>query len=259
MLDEYEISAVLKEKVKKMPEMVVVLGSGWREVLSGVKSEVEVGFGEVFGVETSVPGHEGRLVVAKVSGKRVMFVAGRLHMYEGYSAREVTAPIRALHKAGMKKLVLTSAAGAINEKFGVGEIVVQSDLLTVFLALDNPLKGPAFTDMSEVFDREMRSVAIKVCAKEEIGFREGIYCYYHGPNFETPADKMALKILGADCVGMSTVPEAIQARALGVRTLGLSFITNLAFVKHDHKEVLAEAKKGSGRMVALLKGVIAGV
>jgi purine-nucleoside phosphorylase len=132
-----------------------------------------------------------------------------------------------------------------------------SDVLTLFLALDNPLSGPQFLDMSEVFDEEMKQAARKVLMDEGVPFREGIYAYYHGPNYETPADKMALKMLGADVVGMSTVPEIIMARWLGVQVLSFAFVTNLAFVKHDHHEVLAESEKAADGMSNVLSGIVA--
>ena len=256
MISEDKAYEVLKSKVAKFPELLVTLGSGWNKVLDSAEVEVEIGYKELFGFEASVPGHEGRLVIAKVAGKRVAFMAGRIHMYEGFSARESAMPIRVFAKAGMKQVVLTAACGGLNEKFAVGDFVVLSDLLTLFLALDNPLKGPEFVDVSQIFDPKMRASAIKTCVDSEIPFHEGIYCYYHGPNYETPADKMALRHMGADVVGMSTVAEAIQARALGVKVLGISFVTNLAFVVHDHKDVVAEANKASGRMVSLLEGII---
>jgi purine-nucleoside phosphorylase len=165
-------------------------------------------------------------------------------------------PIRVFAQAGMKQVIVTAAAGAINEKYKVGDFVVLSDLLTLFLSVDNPLIGPTFTDMSQCFDEELRQRAIKACANNEIPFHEGVYAYAHGPHFETPADKMALKFLGADVVGMSTVPETIMARSLGVKVLGLAYVTNLAFVKHEHKDVLAAAEKGSSRMVSLLKDLV---
>ena len=232
------------------------MGSGWNKVLDGAKIEKEIGYKELFGVSATVPGHEGRLVIAKIKGKRVAFMAGRFHTYEGYTSRQATTPIRAFAKAGMKQLVLTAACGALNEKFKVGDFIILSDVITLFLALDNPLLGPNFIDVSEVFDKALREKAISVATKHKIPFHEGTYVYYHGPNFETPADKMALRFLGADVVGMSIVPEVLVARSLKVDILGLSFVTNLAFVKHNHLEVLAEANKASGKMVKILTGLL---
>ena len=256
MLSDKKSFQVLSENIEDFPEMVVVLGTGWNKVLEGVEVEVEISYKELFGVEASVLGHEGKLVVANVKGKRVAFMQGRLHMYEGYSGEEATTPVRVFAKAGKKKLVLTAACGALNEKYQVGDFCLTSDMLTLFLALDNPLVGPKFLDVSEVYDLEMRKIAREVMIKNNIPLREGVYAYYHGPNFETPVDKMALRHMGADVVGMSTVPETLMARWLKIRVMSLAFVTNLAFVKHDHLKVLAEADKAGEKMVKLLQGII---
>lgn len=244
---------ILQKKMKKMTETVVVLGSGWNKILDNVEIEQELSYEEAFGVKATVPGHQGRLVIGTVGKKSVAFMAGRFHMYEGFTARESTMPIRVLAQAGAKKLILTAACGALNEKYQVGDFLVTSDLLTLFLVLDNPLVGPEFINMSDCLNEELRQRALAICHAQKIPVHEGVYAYYHGPNFETPADKMALRFLGADVCGMSTVPETIQARALGLEVLSLAFVTNLAFVKHNHQEVLAEANKGSQRMQVLLK------
>ncbi len=243
---------ILKKLIPVFPTSLVVLGSGWNKVLDEVKIDSEIGYEELFGVKTSVPGHTGKLIIGNINQSRVAFMSGRVHMYEGYSAEKATLPIRVFAQAGIKQLILTAACGALNPKYKVGDFVILSDMLTLFLALDNPLRGPQFIDVSEVFDAELRNKAKKICIENEIPFHEGVYAYYHGPNYETPADKMALRFLGADVVGMSTVPETLTARSFGINVLGLSFVTNLAFVKHDHKEVIAEANKASGKMRILL-------
>jgi len=248
---------ILKNKVSSFPSTLIVLGSGWNNILKDVEINFEIGYETLFGVKTTVPGHTGKLVVGKINKKQVTFMSGRIHMYEGYSGEEATLPIRVFAKAGIKKLILTAACGALNPKYGVGDFVILSDILTLFLALDNPLSDPQFIDVSEVFDIKMRNKARKICVNKSIPFHEGVYAYYHGPNYETPADKMALKILGADVCGMSTVPETLTARSLGIKVLGLSFVTNLAFVKHDHKEVVREAEKGSKKMMCLLQNILA--
>lgn len=259
MLTDDEAVKKLGLYISDFPSMLVMLGSGWNKVIEKVEVEVEISYKELFGVEASVPGHEGKLVVGRLGGKRVAFMNGRLHMYEGYTAREATLPIRVFAKAGMTQLVVTAACGALNEKYQVGNFCLTSDVLTLFMALDNPLLGPQFLDVSEIFDPELRKLAREVLVAHNLPFHEGVYVYYHGPNFETPADKMALKFLGGDVVGMSTVPETIMARWLGVRVLSLAFVTNLAFVKHAHEDVLAAADKGSQGMVQVLEGVIKGI
>lgn len=248
--------SIIQKQIPSFPETLIILGSGWNRLLEDVVVEKKIPYSELFGIETSVPGHTGELVIGTTGKKRIAFMSGRFHMYEGYSGEEATLPIRLFAKAGIKKLILTAACGALNEKYKVGDFVILSDIITLLLALDNPLKGPQFIDVSEVFNLDMRKKAVKICVENDIPFREGSYVYYHGPNFETPADKMALRFLGADVVGMSTVPETLAARALGIDVLGLSFVTNLAFVKHNHKEVLEEADKASEKMKRLLSLIV---
>lgn len=256
MFTEKKSLEVLRKKIKKFPDQVVVLGSGWNKILEDMSVEDTISYSSLFGVEATVPGHEGRLVVGAIGKKRVACMSGRVHMYEGYTAHQATLPFRILAQAGMKTLILTAACGALHEKYKVGDFVILSDMITLFLALDNPLKGPQFVDVSEVFDSKLRMKARQICIQNSIPFHEGTYVYYHGPNYETPADKMALRFLGADVVGMSTVPETLAARACGVTVLGLAFVTNLAFVKHDHKEVVAEANKASAKMITLLSSIL---
>ena len=256
MKTEEQSLLILSNKVPSFPTTLIILGSGWNKLLDEVKVETRVSYSELFGIETSVPGHTGELIIGTIGKKRIACMSGRFHMYEGYSAKEATLPIRLFAKAGLKNLVTTAACGALNEKYKVGDFVILSDMITLLLALDNPLKGPQFIDVSEVFNSDMRKKAVKICVENNIPFHEGSYVYYHGPNFETPADKIALRILGADVVGMSTVPETLAARALGINVLGLAFVTNLAFVKHDHKEVLAEANKASAKMKVLLSLIL---
>ncbi len=256
MLSEQESLSIVQSKIKKFPSLLFMLGTGWNQVLVGAEIETEISYKELFGVSATVPGHEGKLVVARIAEKRVAFMQGRLHLYEGYAAQEATLPIRVFAQAGIKQLIVTSASGALNESYLVGDFVILSDVLTLFLP-SNPLVGPQFIDMSQAFNQDLRLVAKKICARESLPYREGIYAYMHGPHFETPADKMALHHLGADVVGMSTVPETIMARALELNVLGLSFVTNLAFVQHAHEDVLAAANSSSKQMVQLLTGIIA--
>lgn len=248
--------STLTKTIRVFPETLIVLGSGWNHILENVNEELRIDYKALFGVGASVPGHTGALIIGELNKKRVAFMSGRFHMYEGYSAFGATAPIRLFAKAGVKNIVLTAACGALNEKYCVGDVVILNDIITLFLALDSPLIGPKFIDVSCVFDKKLRERAVGIAKRENISFQEGSYVYYHGPNYETPADKRALKILGADVCGMSTVPETLVARSLDIKVLGLAFVTNLAFVKHDHKEVLSEAEKGSKKMTLLLSKLV---
>jgi len=250
--------SILKKELKKqkLPELMITLGSGWKHVLQKAKIEQEIPYKDLFGVAASVPGHEGKLIIAKVAGQRVVFMSGRLHMYEGYTAEEVTRPLQVMAALGLKRAVLTAATGAINEKYRVGDFVLLSDLITLFLSMENPLSGPQFQDLSQVFNEQWREQTKQVFVQEKLKYWDGVYTYCHGPYFETPADKMVLKILGTDVVGMSTVPEAIMARHLGLELLGIAFVANLAFVKHSHKDVQGAAEKAGNEMSRLIEGII---
>jgi len=249
----------ISKSVAHFPETLLVLGSGWNKVLDEVDIKKRISYDDLFGVKATVPGHDGELLVGTIQEKAVACMSGRFHMYEGFSGYEATVPIRLFAKLGMKNLILTAACGALNEKYKVGDFIVLSDMITLFLAIDSPLKGAQFVDVSEVFDKEMRNRATEICVKNKIPFHEGIYVYYHGPNYETPADKMALKFLGADVCGMSTVPETLVARSFGIKVLGLSFVTNLAFVKHNHAEVVQQANNASEKMRVMLKDIVAAI
>lgn len=234
---------------------LIILGSGWNRALELTKITKRISYANAFGHATTVPGHSGELVYGTIKGKDVVFMSGRFHLYEGYSGKEATSPIETLSKEGVERIIITSASGALNSEYRVGDFVVLSDVLTIFLK-SNPLIGPEFVDMSAVFDKSWREKAIAACTKLSLKYREGVYAYMSGPHYETPADKRALAVLGADCVGMSTVPEILMARKLKLPILGLSFITNLAFVKHDHKDVVAAAEASASQMAELIAAVV---
>lgn len=252
--DEKSLAILQKHKLG-IPEVLLILGSGWKSVADLMEERKEIGYKELFGAGTSVPGHEGKLVTGKLGGKHVALMVGRFHLYEGYTAFEATMPIRVLARIGVKQMIVTSAVGALNPKYKVGDFVVLSDLMTLLLH-GRPLQGPQFLDMSIVFSKKLRHVARSALQMAQVRFHEGVYAYYPGPNFETPTDKRALRTLGADVVGMSTVPEVMMGLQLGLKILGLSFITNLAFVKHDHREVIKIAEKGSEPMKRVVRGVV---
>jgi len=254
MNSEQEIVNVLQSKLKQVPKIALVLGSGWNRVVEDAKIIQKFKFDDLFGVEAGVEGHLGELIVAEIENKLAFFMCGRWHTYEGYSAYEVTLPVRVFARLGVKSLVLTSAVGALNENYKVGDIVILKDIITLFMP--SPLTGTQFQDLSEPFDFKLRELAVTLCKKEKIACQQGVHVAVPGPHYESFADKKMLSIVGADVVGMSLVPSAIMARRLGLKTLGLSCATNLAFVKHSHKEVIAEAKRVSADMLKLLKGVI---
>lgn len=246
----------LKKHVNAFPDTLVILGSGWNRVLEDVKIKKRIGYDKIFGVKSSVPGHNGELIIGKIKNDEVAFMSGRFHTYEGYSARQATTPIRIFAELGLKNLIATSAVGGLNENYRVGDFVILKDLLTIFQVIDNPLVGPEFVDMSQIFSTKFIDKATSELEKRKIRFHQGIFVYYHGPNYESPADKRALRMLGADVCGMSMVPEVIMAKSLNLNILGLAFVTNLAFVKHDHKEVIRRSEQAGEKMKKLITGII---
>lgn len=245
----------MKQLIKNCPETLVILGSGWNRALERTEVEAKYSYQELFGTAASVPGHKGELIIGRIGSTRVAFMSGRYHLYEGYSGAEATEPIAQLANSGVKRLIVTSASGALNPEYEVGDFIVLSDLLTLFLK-SNPLIGPKFVDMSQVFSPQLRQLALNSLNELKLSHKEGVYAYVSGPHYETPTDKRALLMLGADCVGMSTVPEALRARELGIEILGLSFITNLAFVKHNHKDVIAAAERSAEAMADLIEKIV---
>ena len=232
----------------------LILGSGWDRVLDKVKIIKATDYSEIFSVKSTVPGHQGRLIEGTLAGKPVIILSGRFHIYEGHSAQKAVEPIEYLKKLGITTLITTSACGGLNPKYQVGDFVILNDLLTLFSP--TPLVGARFQDMSQVYDRNLQQIAERAMADLKLNFHKGVYVYYHGPQYETPADKMALRHLGADIVGMSTVPETTMAKYLRMKVLGLALVTNLAFVKHDHLEVLAQSEKSGNKMSSLLEKIV---
>lgn len=243
------------------PDVAVVLGSGLGGVVDAFDAELEVPYAEVPGLSAAtVPGHAGRLVLARdAAGRHVLFAQGRRHVYEGLSAAAVAAGVRVLHGLGVRRLVLTNAAGCLNPDFAVGDLMLIRDHLN--LLGDSPLRGgPHFHDMSEVYSADWRDVFRQASARLGQQLREGVYAAVQGPQYETPAEVRMLALLGADAVGMSTVPEAIQARALGMQVAGVSMLTNwaagLAPGGLHHEEVVAAGRSASGRLAALLQAAL---
>ncbi len=212
----------------------VVLGSGLGAFAEDLEDSVVIPYEEIPGfARPTVEGHAGRLVVGRTGGATVAVLQGRFHFYEGYSRDEVTFPMRVMGLMGIKAVVLTNAAGGINVDFEQGSLMIISDHLN--LMCTNPLLGPndqrfgpRFPDMSQVYSREFQEIAIQQAREMGLELRRGVYAALSGPSYETPAEVRMLRTLGADAVGMSTVPEAIVARQMGIEVLGLSCITNMA-------------------------------
>lgn len=262
--------AKLREEFPYVPKIAVVLGSGLGGFVDAMSVDKTLEYGEIPGFPRStVSGHAGRLVLGKVSGTSVVVMQGRVHYYEGYSMREVTEGVRLLADFGVEELVVTNASGGVNPSFRPGDLMLISDHINLFP--EHPLRGPnddrvgpRFPDMSVAYDEALRAKARAVAAEHGIELHEGVYLGWQGPTFETPAEYRMARVIGADAVGMSTVPEVIVARHRGMRVLGISTITNCAFDEsghatvNDHKDVQRAAAEAAERLVTVVSGVVAG-
>ena len=257
---------LIRAEVGEEPRVALVLGSGLGAFAEDLEDAVAIPYGEIPGfARPTVEGHAGRLVAGMIERVPVVAMQGRFHYYEGYSFEQVVFPIRVLGVLGVKALVLTNAAGGLNVEFNQGSLMVISDHLNLMGA--NPLIGsnddrfgPRFPDMSEVYSREYQELAVAEAPSVGIELRRGIYAALSGPSYETPAEIRMLRTLGADAVGMSTVPEAITARHMGIQVLGISCITNMAAGLLDqpisHDEVMETGERVHDTFKELLRRVI---
>jgi len=244
----------------------LVLGSGLGAFADELEEPVAVPYAEIQGfARPTVEGHAGRLVLGKVEGVAVAAMQGRFHFYEGYALEEVVFPVRTFSLLGVKSLILTNAAGGINVEFNQGALMIISDHLNLMGI--NPLRGPhdgrfgeRFPDMTEVYARDYQELAVEEAQKMGLELRRGIYAALSGPSYETPAEVRMLRILGADAVGMSTVPEAVVARQMGLKVLGISCITNMAAgvvgEPINHQEVIETGERVRETFKELLRRVI---
>lgn len=257
----------IRQRVKVSPQVAVVLGSGLGKFADDLQEATAVPYREIphFPVST-VKGHDGKLVFGKISRKLVVAMQGRFHFYEGYSMAEVTFPIRVMHALGASDLIITNASGGLNRNFHVGDLMIMTDHIN-FMG-DNPLRGPnddsvgpRFPPMQGVYTPGLARTALDLGRKLGAPVQKGVYAAVSGPNYETAAELRALRILGADAVGMSTVPEVIVATHCGIkRVLGVSCITDMAtgegYEDVNHELVIAAAKDAQPYFLGLLKGVI---
>ena len=247
-------------------DVAVVLGSGLGDFAGALSESFAVPYAEIPHWPASrVVGHAGTLVGGTLGGCRVIALSGRVHFYEGHPLTTVTFGIRVMGRLGVPRVILTNAAGGINTRFTQGALMIIDDHIN--LLGSNPLVGPnderfgpRFPDMSEVYSRRLRETAVEVARERGIALERGVYVAVHGPSYETPAEIRAFRTLGADAVGMSTAPEAIVARHMGLEVLGVSCITNMAAgvlpqpLRHD--EVMETARRVKGQFLSLLEGVI---
>lgn len=261
-----ETVSYIKNRTNFTPEYGVILGSGLGSFTDDMQVAFTLPYDEIpnFPVST-VQGHKGALVFGTIGDKKVVAMQGRFHFYEGYSMKEVTFPVRVMKYLGVGKLIVSNASGGVNPNYNVGSIVIIKDHIN--MAPEHPLRGknderfgPRFVNMSEPYSRKMIAKAKEIAVDLNIEVHDGIYLGLQGPTFETLAEYRMVKILGADCVGMSTVPEVIVARHMDVETFGVSVITdmgdeeNIDTVSHD--EVLEAAKKAEPKVRNLIKELI---
>jgi purine-nucleoside phosphorylase len=256
----------VQSKTPLRPAIGLVLGSGLGAFARSLEKATAIPYGEIphFPTSTAI-GHSGELVVGHCQGVPVAVMSGRAHYYEGYTLQQVVFPVRVLGRMGVKILILTNAAGSVNVAYKPGELMVISDHIN-FMG-GNPMIGPnedqlglRFFDMSEAYDPQLREIAEKACWKAGVTVRKGVYIAFTGPSYETPAEIKMSRAMGADAVGMSTVPEVIAARHMGVRVLGISCITNMAagVIKKplDHREVLEVGEKVKAGLIDVLGRII---
>ena len=261
-----ETVSYIKEKVNFTPEYGVILGSGLGSFTEEMKVDYTLPYNEIpnFPVST-VQGHKGALVFGTIGEKKVVAMQGRFHFYEGYSMKEVTFPVRVMKFLGVQKLVVSNASGGVNPNYKVGSIVIIKDHIN--MTPEHPLRGknderfgPRFVNMSEPYSRKMIAKAKEIALDLNIEVFDGIYYGLQGPTFETLAEYRMVKILGADCVGMSTVPEVIVARHMDLETFGISVITDMGNEESigtiSHDEVLEAAKAAEPRVRSLIKELI---
>jgi purine-nucleoside phosphorylase len=266
-----EAAAAIRQRSRYRPTVGLILGSGLSSLADAVSPADVVEVEEIpHWPQSTVAGHAGRLVLGQLEGKEILVVQGRVHFYEGYPIDRVTLPARLMSLMGVETLIVTNAAGGMNESFAPGDLMLIQDHLNLpGMAGHNPLRGPnddiagpRFPDMTTPYDPQLRRLANETA--DELGFslQEGVYAFVAGPSYETPAELRFLRFAGADAVGMSTVPEVVVARHAGIRVLGISTITNLALPDPppgqvlSHDEVLEAGRRVIPRLTALIRGVL---
>lgn len=262
-----ESAGALREKLNGFrPQVLVILGSGLGALADEVENPVVVPYAEVPHMKHSTaPGHKGRFLFGKLAGKNAAVMQGRLHTYEGWSFADAAYPVRTARLLGIDTLVVTNAAGAVNTAFSAGDIMLITDHIKLFGV--SPLcgpnleeLGPRFPDMSQVYTPALRETAREAARAQGLDLKEGVYMFFPGPQYETPAEVRAARLLGADAVGMSTVPEAITAAHCGMKVLGFTLCTNMAAGVLEEPlsgdEVIAAGEAAGPKFTALVKGCL---
>ncbi len=267
-----ETADTIQRKIKHRPTVGLILGSGLSSLAEEIEAADNVPYADIPHFPVSgVPGHAGRLVAGKLAGQTVLVMQGRTHFYEGYSMGHITLPVRAMALLGLRTLVVTNAAGGVNRSFNAGDLMLIVDHLNlVGVGGAHPLRGPnldqfgpRFPSMTHAYDPELLALARQAAGRLGLTLQEGVYAFLAGPAFETPAEIRYMQAIGADAVGMSTVPEVIVANHSGMRVLGISTITNVTIqeitttAETTHEEVLETGKRIVPTLAALLKGILA--
>ena len=267
MYDRVEKSAAMvRSRCGALPETAIVLGSGLGDFAGTLVDAVTMPYGDLpYWPASRVVGHEGQLVIGNVGGTRVAALSGRAHFYEGHDLGTVVFATRVMGRIGVRRLILTNAAGGINTGFAQGALMIIDDHINMLgsnplIGMNDDRFGTRFPDMSEVYSARLRRIADDAARAKGVPVSHGIYIAVHGPSYETPAEIRFFRTIGADAVGMSTVPEAIAARHMGIEVLGISCITNMAAgvlpqpLVHD--EVMETARRVRGSFIALLEGIV---
>lgn len=262
-----EAAQFIEQQLSSKPEIGLILGSGLGVLGDHIENPVVIPYEQIphFPVST-VEGHAGELMIGTLSGRQVVLMRGRFHMYEGYGPELTAFPVRVMKALGVNALIVTNAAGGINEQFAAGNLMLIADHINLtgknpLIGANDPELGARFPDMSEAYSKRLRAVAKAVAAEKEIGLVEGVYAGLLGPSYETPAEIRMLRILGADAVGMSTVAEVIAARHSGIEVVGISCISNMAAGILDqplsHEEVMETTDRVKSQFLELVTSLIA--
>ncbi len=266
VLARIEKAAEVIEKACGRAEVAIILGSGLGNYAAALEGAKSIAYADIPGFPLStVEGHAGRWHSGTLSGKRVCMMQGRFHAYEGYDLLDVTLPVRVMRRLGVEIVIVTNAAGGVNTAFAPGDLMMLTDFIN--LSGKNPLTGPnldefgpRFPDMTYAFDRELRNQALSTAKALHIPLQQGVYCWFNGPNYESPAEIRMARVMGGDAVGMSTVPEVIVAKQSGMRVLGISCITNMAAGVLDqplnHEEVMATGAQAASNFERLVSGIV---
>ncbi|OCG28561.1 purine-nucleoside phosphorylase [Gilliamella sp. wkB108] len=257
----------IQKLTNQQPTIGIILGSGLGPFADTLEDAIHIPYDEIpHFAKSAAVGHANELVIGRSAGKTVVAMKGRFHYYEGFTLDQVTFPVRVMKMLGVEKLIITNACGAVNTGFQPGDLMLITDHIN--LTANNPLMGPnnnelgvRFLDVSEVYNKQLRAIVMDVAKELNVTLRQGVYAWWTGPTYETPAEIRMIRVLGADAVGMSTVPEAIIAHHSGIKTIGISCLTNMACGILDqplgHEEVIETAERVKSTFLQLVTKTIA--